>query len=107
MEEKNRKEPRFIAQFDGYYRLGQDFDWYPCFIFDISDSGASLRLNQTMIKGDEIEICLNPNNENDAIPAKVANVSGKAVGIQFTASNGRKIIELASKKAFEKARVKK
>lgn len=104
--EKSRKEPRFIAHFDGYYKLNSDAEWHPCYIYDISDSGASIRLNQTLVIGDIIEISLDEDYKSHVIPATVANVVGQSVGIMFKDNDADEIIDLAVKKAFNNSRNK-
>lgn len=106
MEEKVRKEPRFIAHFDGFYRFKNSLDWHDCFIYDISDSGASIRLNQTLVVGDQIEVALDKYNRSSIITAIVANVVGQSVGVKFKSHDADEIIDLAMKKAFEKSRNK-
>lgn len=106
MSEQERKEPRFIAHFEGFYRFKNTSEWYDCFISDISDSGANIRLNQSLIIGDQIELCLDKEEKDNVIAGIVANVMGQSVGVQFNSKDTEEIIDLAVKKAFEKARNK-
>lgn len=104
MEDIERKEPRFIAHFDGYYRFPEETEWHSCFIYDISDSGASIRLNQTLIIGDIIEISLDEDYRTNIITATVANVVGQSVGLMFNPHDANEIVDLAVKKAFNNSR---
>lgn len=105
MKEKNRKDTRFQANFDGYYRLVNSLDWLECFIYDISSSGTLIRVKQTLLVDDELEICLNSEDRSDIITGKVANVLGQVAGIEFTSKNVNQIVNKAIDRAFSKARV--
>lgn len=106
MKDNDRKEPRFVAHFDGFYRFKNTSEWHDCFISDISDSGANIRLNQSLIIGDQIEICLDVDHKDKVISGTVANVMGQSVGVKFSSKDADEIIDLAVKKAFNKARNK-
>lgn len=107
MEEQNRKKTRFQANFEGYYRLKNNIDWYDCFIYDISETGTLIRMKQTLIVDDELEICLNSEDKSDVIQGKVANVKGQVAGIQFSTKNVSEIIEKTIERAFKKSRIQK
>lgn len=104
MNESNRKEPRFIARFDGFYRLKNTTEWLDCYIYDISSSGASLSVKQTLVRSDQMEICLNKEDKSNVIIAIVANVSHHVVGIKFVSQNAEEIIEKAVQRAKDKSR---
>ena len=107
MEIKDRKKTRFIAHFDGFYRLRNDGEWYECYIYDISESGAQIRIKQLLIIGDEIEICLDPEISTQYLTATVANEKGQIIGIQFTNNQLKSIIDSAVQKAFKRTRSRK
>jgi len=104
MNEKFRKKTRFQANFDGYFRLRYADKWQDCYIYDISESGTLLRIKQTLVVGDELEICLDINNTNDVIVGTVANVQGQVAGIEFKTKNINLIVDRAIERAFEEAR---
>lgn len=107
MSEKNRKNTRFIANFDGAFRLKGSYEWQDCYIYDISESGTLIRMKQSLLVDDELEICLNINNLSDVIEGRVANVSGQVAGIEFITTNVRTIVDRAIEKAFSNKRDKK
>ena len=57
MEEKNRKKTRFLANFDGLYRFSKTKELLDCYIYDISETGTLIRMKQTLVIGDILEIC--------------------------------------------------
>lgn len=107
MKEKNRKKTRFIANFEGSYRLKNSSDWLNCYIYDISETGTLIRMKQTLIIGDLLEICLDIDNRKDIILGIVANVQGQVAGIEFNTLNIHKIIDKSIERAFSKARKEK
>lgn len=104
MEEKNRKKTRFQANFDGYFRLKNSIDWQNCYIYDISETGTLLRIKQTLLPGDELEICLDSESRKDIIEGRVANVQGQVAGVEFTTKHIEKIVSRAIDKAFSSGR---
>ncbi len=107
MEEKNRKKTRFLANFDGLYRFSKTKEWLDCYIYDISETGTLIRMKQTLVIGDILEICLDSENTKDIIIGKVANVKGQVAGIEFTSKNIQPIIDKAIDSAFNKTRTEK
>lgn len=107
MEKYNRKKTRFIANFDGYYRLQNSVDWEDCYIYDISETGALLRIKQTVIIGDILEICFDIDNKNDVIVGTIANVQGQVAGVEFETTHINDIVDRAIERAFSKARTAK
>ncbi len=104
MTEKNRKNTRFQANFEGYFRLKNSREWQDCYIYDISESGTLIRIKQSLIVDDILELCLNTENKEDVISGKVANVQGHVAGIEFSTKNVHIIIDRAIERAFKKAR---
>lgn len=104
MDANNRKEPRFIAHFDGFYRLKNNTEWLDCYIYDISASGASIRTNQTLLRSDQLEICLDKEDKTNVIIGVVANSSGHVVGVKFVSKNAESIIDEAVKTAIRKTK---
>lgn len=102
MNEDKRRETRFIARIDGYYRLKNTTEWLDCYIYDISESGASLSVKQILLRSDQMEICLDKDDKTNIIIAIVANVSNHVVGVKFVSHNAQKIIDSAVKRAKEK-----
>ncbi|MGL1890342.1 MAG: PilZ domain-containing protein [Spirochaetaceae bacterium] len=104
MEFKNRKETRFIANFDGFYRLENTYEWLECYIYDISESGTLLKIKQPLFKDDRVEICLNTDDTDDIITGTVVNTKGQIVGIELTTKNASDIIKSSIDRAFAGAR---
>ena len=107
MDKMNRKNTRFVANFDGYYRLANDPVWEDCYIYDISETGALLRIKQSLIIGDKLEICLDIDNKKDAIHGVVANVQGQVAGVKFETTGVDEIVDRALDRAFSKSRTEK
>ncbi len=107
MNLKDRKKTRFIANFDGFYRLRNQIDWQDCHIYDISETGTLIRIKQSLIVDDWIEICLDIENKTDVIIGKVANVQGQVAGIKFDTKNVHEIVDRAIDRAFSQARSSK
>lgn len=104
MNESKRKEPRFTARFDGFYRLKNSTKWLECYIYDISESGASLSIKQILLRSDQLEICLNKEDRSNVIIGVVANVSNHVVGIKFISKNAQDIIDAAIERAKDKSK---
>lgn len=104
MTEKNRKKTRFQANFEGYFRLKNSLEWQSCYIYDISESGTLIRIKQSLIVDDILELCLDIDNKDDIISGKVANVQGQVAGIEFSTKNINVFIDRAIERAFTKAR---
>ena len=104
MTEKNRQKTRFQANFEGYFRLKNNLEWQDCYIYDISESGTLIRIKQTLIVEDILELCLDIDNIDDVILGKVANVQGQVAGVEFSTKNINVIIDSAIERAFTKAR---
>ncbi len=104
MEMKDRKNTRFTANFDGLYRLRNQYEWLECYIYDISETGALIKMNQTLLKDDIVEICLDLEQKSDVIIGVVANIKGQVAGIHFTTKNINSIVNKAIERAFLKAR---
>lgn len=104
MDATNRKEPRFIAHFDGFYRLKNNTEWLECYIYDISTSGASIRTSQILLRSDQIELCLDKEDKTNVIIAIVVNVSAHVVGVKFVSKNAESIIDEAVKTAMRKTK---
>lgn len=100
MSERNRKKTRFIANFDGCFRLKGSYEWQDCYIYDISETGTLIRMRQSLLVDDEVEICLNINNLTDVIEGRVANTHGQVAGIEFITQNVGPIVDRAIDKAF-------
>lgn len=107
MEKYKRKNTRFIANFEGSYRLKNSKHWEDCYIYDISEKGALLRIKQFLIKGDELEICLDIENREDIILGNVVNIQGQVAGVEFETTDINRIVDSALERAFSKARTDK
>ncbi|OQY40416.1 MAG: hypothetical protein B6229_01815 [Spirochaetaceae bacterium 4572_7] len=107
MEIKDRKKTRFMAHFDGFYRLKNSQEWFDCYIYDISESGAQIRIRQLLVVGDKLEICLNPEIRTQYLTATVANEKGQLIGIEFTNNQLKSIIDSAVQKAFKRTSSRK
>ncbi|MBN2618274.1 MAG: PilZ domain-containing protein [Spirochaetales bacterium] len=104
MSEKDRKKTRFIANFDGVFRFKGSTDWQNCYIYDISETGTLIRMKQTLIVGDILEISLDHDDKTNIITGKVANVSGQVAGVEFISGEVGKIVDKAIKRAFSQSR---
>ena len=76
----NRRYHRYIVDIDGYYFFS--LKWNKCRIYDISQSGACLRVQQIFLKNDIIKLRLLEELEF-VIRAKVVDINGTRVGIEF------------------------
>lgn len=76
-----RQALRKTVDIDGFYNFAET--WYPCRIYDLSVSGAGLRINQVFYPGDTIKLKLGIRENYRIIEATVVNVVGTRIGVRF------------------------
>jgi len=78
---KNRRAARGKMEIEGSY--GYSSHWFPCVLQDLSTEGAGLKINQTFVPGDLIRLKFGFTHDQRVVEARVVNVSGTRIGVQF------------------------
>jgi len=78
---KTRNAARSVVDIAGYYNYSSQ--WYPCILYDLSTSGAGLKINQLFIPGDIIRLRFGFKDDQRVVEATVANVNGTRIGVRF------------------------
>lgn len=92
-ESKTKRKTRFNAHFEGFYRLKGMDEWLNCYIYDVSETGAAIRVNQTLLEKDKLDIKIK-SEETPVIEALVVNTSNQKVGVKFLTENSAEIIKV-------------
>ncbi|NNM66894.1 MAG: PilZ domain-containing protein [Spirochaetales bacterium] len=77
----NRRAPRKKVDIEGWYNYSDN--WYPCKIYDLSVSGAGLKINQFFISGDIIRLKFGVREDFRIVEAIVVNANGTRIGVRF------------------------
>ena len=62
-------------------------NWIKCDLYDISESGISLKINQTMLPGDNIKLKIVTIKDEQIVDAVINNVNGQRIGAKFINMN--------------------
>lgn len=76
-----RHAPRKTVDIDGYYNFSET--WHACKIYDLSVTGAGLRINQVFYPGDTIKLKIGIRENYRVVEAYVTNVTGTRIGVRF------------------------
>ncbi len=76
-----RQAVRKTVDIDGFYNFADN--WYPCRFYDLSVTGAGLRINQVFYPGDTIKLKIGIRDDYRIVEATVVNVVGTRIGVRF------------------------
>jgi hypothetical protein len=62
-------------------------NWIKCDLYDISENGIGLKINQTMLPGDYIKIKVETLKDEQIVDALINNVNGQRIGAKFINMN--------------------
>lgn len=104
-DKQKRRQARSNLNLDGTFTMAAGGDPAPCTLLDIGTGGLSFLTRSTLYVGDKINLLCKLAGAELRVSGIVSRVSGKTVGIQFTALGATELEQIQAfihKTFFEK-----